>query len=69
MANLVVRNVDERIVEALKVRARKRGTSAEDEHRRILVQALRSQNIKSFARALSEIPNVGVNSDFERLDG
>jgi hypothetical protein len=33
MANLIVRNVDERIVRALKSRAGKHGRSAEDEHR------------------------------------
>lgn len=68
MANLVVRNVDERIVEALKVRAGKRGTSAEAEHRRILAQALGKPRRKSFARVLSEMPNVGKDSDFKRID-
>ena len=40
MANLIVRNVDEEIANALKVQASQHGTSAEAEHRRILEQAL-----------------------------
>jgi plasmid stability protein len=68
MANLVVRNVDEAIVEALKARAGKRGTSAEAEHRRILAQALGKPRKKSFASVLRSIPNVGKDEDFTRVD-
>lgn len=68
MANLVVRDVDERIVEALKASAERRGTSAEAEHRRILMQALGKPRRKSFARVLSEMPNIGKDSDFKRVD-
>jgi plasmid stability protein len=68
MANLVVRNVDDAVVEALKARAGKRGTSAEAEHRRILAQALRKPKKKSFAEVLSKIPPVGKDSDFKRIE-
>jgi len=68
MANLIVRNVDEKIVEALKARAGKRGISAEAEHRRILAQALAKPARRSFARVLAEMPNVGKDSDFKRVD-
>lgn len=41
MATLIVRSVDEGIVELLKDRARRHGRSAEAEHRAILEAALR----------------------------
>ena len=67
MANLIVRNVDEDIIKALKTRAGRRGTSAEAEHRRILAQALCKPKKKSFAQVLTRIPPVGKDSDFERV--
>ena len=67
MANLIVRNIDEAIVKALKRRASQHGVSAEAEHRKILEQALMHNNKKSFAEVLSLIPDVGDDSDFERV--
>ena len=67
MANLIVRNIDEAIVNALKRRASQHGVSAEAEHRKILEQALMQPAKRSFAEALSLIPNVGNDSDFERV--
>lgn len=67
MADLMVRNVDDTVVKALKARAGKRGTSAEAEHRRILAQALCKPQKKSFAQVLTRIPSVGKDSDFERI--
>ena len=66
MANLVVRNVDEDIVKALKARAGQNGISAEAEHRKILEAALLEPKKKSFAEVLKSIPNVGEDSDFQR---
>jgi antitoxin FitA len=68
MANLIVRNVDESIVKALKARAGRRGTSAEAEHRAILIEALMKPRRKSFAEVLAAMPNVGKDADFERVD-
>jgi plasmid stability protein len=68
MANLIVRNVDETIVKALKARAGKRGTSAEAEHRAILVEALTKPRRKSFAEVVASMPNVGTDADFERIE-
>ncbi len=68
MANLIVRNVDSTVVDALKSRAGKRGISAEAEHRRILAQALRKPKKKSFAQVLTKIPSVGKDSDFKRIE-
>lgn len=47
MKQLLVRNVDEAIVKKLKVRASENGLSAEEQHRRILAEALsRPQAVK-----------------------
>lgn len=66
MANLVVRNIDDDIVKALKERAGRAGHSAEAEHRLILASALLKPKKKSFAEVLAEMPDVGRDSDFER---
>ena len=68
MANLVVRNIDEEVVRALKARAGLEGISAEAEHRKILRAALLGPGKKSFAEALRSIPAVGNDTDFARLE-
>jgi antitoxin FitA len=67
MANLLVRNIDEGVVSALKMRAGEHGISAEAEHRAILENALMKPRKKSFAEILGSIPNVGNDADFERI--
>lgn len=67
MANLIVRNVDDAIVQALKARAGLEGISAEAEHRKILERALLRPAKKSFSEVLISIPGVGKDSDFERV--
>jgi antitoxin FitA len=67
MANLIVRNIDETIVQALKIRASQHGISAEAEHRKILEQVLLKPQRKSFAELLSQIPSLGNDADFERI--
>ncbi len=67
MANLIVRNVDEKIVKALKERAGKSGNSAEAEHRRILSRVLLKPSKKSFAEVLLQMPNSSNDSDFQRM--
>ncbi len=68
MANLVVRNLDKRIVDALKQRAARHGRSAEAEHRALLEALLLRPKGKSFTEALTGMPNVGQDEDFERLE-
>jgi len=68
MANLIVRNLDQRIVDTLKQRAAKHGCSAEAEHRAILASALLGPLKKSFAEIISTMPNVGRDDDFERVE-
>ncbi len=66
MAQLIVRNVDDKIAQRLKTKAAKNGVSMEEEHRRILQQALFSQR-NSFKDMLLSIPEVGQDEDFERI--
>jgi len=68
MANLVVRNLNENIVVALKQRAVRHGRSAEAEHRVLLEEVLLRPKAKSFAEALAAMPNAGRDEDFERLE-
>jgi len=68
MANLIVRNLEQNIVDALKKQASKHGCSAEAEHRQILKKALIKTNKISLVEALAKIPNVGEDQDFERID-
>jgi plasmid stability protein len=68
MANLIVRKLDPRIVDALKQRAALNGRSAEAEHRALLETVLLKPAKKSFTEALAAIPTVGRDEDFERQD-
>jgi plasmid stability protein len=67
MADLIVRNVDDLIVNALKVQARQHGITAEEEHRRILKQALLRPTKRTFLEVLSQMPDVGTDADFARV--
>jgi antitoxin FitA len=62
--NLVVRNVEEGIVQLLKEQAVRNGRSAEAEHRAILKAALNQPKKRSFNEVLASMPNVGLDSDF-----
>jgi plasmid stability protein len=69
MAELIVRDIEDEIVRELKLRAARNGRSAEEEHRQILRQALHpSKDARSFHELLSQMPDVGEDSDFERVD-
>ncbi|MEO7403871.1 MAG: DNA-binding protein [Burkholderiales bacterium] len=68
MAQLLVRDVDDAIVKALRERAARHGRSAEAEHREILAKALRRTRRRNFAEVLAAVPNVGNDEDFARLE-
>jgi plasmid stability protein len=68
MANLVVRNLDDDLVQTLKERAAAHGRSAEAEHREILVRALRRSRRKTFVQVLMDMPTMGEDRDFARSD-
>ena len=64
MANLVVRNLDQRIVDALKLRAAQHGRSAEAEHRALLETLLLRPRGKSFVEVLAAMPKVKKHIHF-----
>jgi len=64
MAQLIVRELEESVVRALKLRAAKKGVSAEAEHRAILREVLLRRSSRSFKEALLAMPNVGKDADF-----
>ena len=66
MAQLVVRNLSDDLVKALKQRAAKHNRSAEQEHREILEAALRGPRRRRLADVLAAMPNVGKDEDFNR---
>jgi plasmid stability protein len=67
MAQLLVRDIESDVVRELKVRAAQHGRSAEEEHRQILREALRSKGrVRSLKEILLEMPDVGDDRDFER---
>lgn len=68
MATLTVRNLDDDVVRALRIRAAEHGRSAEAEHREILAAALRRPRKRTFAAVLAAMPNVGEDEDFERVE-
>lgn len=67
MGQLIVRNLDEDVIHALKERALRHGRSAEAEHREILREALRPRVGEDPKAVLFDIPQVGEDSDFERI--
>ncbi|MBB3005745.1 plasmid stability protein [Cupriavidus alkaliphilus] len=67
MATLLVRGVDEALVQRLREQAVANGRSAEAEHRAILAQALGGTARRSFAEVLSAMPDVGQDADFARI--
>jgi antitoxin FitA len=65
VSQLIVRNVGEQIVRALKRRAARHGRSAEAEHREILRAALSDEvDRASFKSFLTSMPDVGADEDF-----
>jgi plasmid stability protein len=66
MAQLLVRDIEGDVVRELKLRAAQHGRSAEEEHRQILREVLRSKGSSSLKGLLLAIPDVGEDRDFER---
>jgi len=65
VAQLIVRNLEDSLVDALKQRAAQHGRSAEAEHREILRTALQSAPRASLLEHLLRFPDVGEDVDFE----
>jgi antitoxin FitA len=65
---LIVRNLEEEVVAALRLQAARHGRSAEAEHREILRRTLLpAKGKKSLKELLLAMPPVGEDADFERL--
>lgn len=66
MGQLVVRNLDEDVIVALKQRAARHGRSTEAEHRAILREVLAEERVgPSFKEFLLSMPDVGDDADFD----
>ncbi|MCB1125346.1 MAG: DNA-binding protein [Verrucomicrobiae bacterium] len=68
MPQLLVRKLDENVVKKLKQLAGQHGVSMEEEHRRILREALLGPGggRQSFRDFLLSMPDVGEDADFQR---
>ena len=68
MPQLIVRQIEEKVVRKLKERAGQHGVSMEEEHRRILREALREKPNKkpSFKEYLRQMPDIGPDELFQR---
>lgn len=68
MGQLIVRNVEDELIRALRIRAARKRRSAEAEHREILREALaRQRKRKPLKDMLLGMPAVGEDSDFDRM--
>lgn len=67
--NLIVRNIDPSVVQALKVAAARHGRSAEAEHREILRAALARPARRTFKGVLASMPDEGADEDFNLRQG
>ena len=67
MPDLIVRKLEPEIINALKQRAARNGRSTEMEHRAILREVLLVLKKRSLAEVLASMPDVGADSDFERI--
>jgi antitoxin FitA len=69
MAQLIVRQIDDKVVRKLKVRAGLHGVSMEEEHRSILREVLLGKAVKrpSFKDYLLTMPDAGPDGTFDRI--
>jgi antitoxin FitA len=67
VGQLIVRNIEDEVVQALKERAGRHGHSAEEEHRSILREALLSKPVEDKKAVLLAMPDVGEDTDFTRV--
>lgn len=63
MAQLIVRDIEKRLVDLLRRRAAEHGRSAEAEHREILRAALLRGSAASFKAHLLAMPDVGEDAE------
>ena len=68
MAQLIVRQIEEKVVRKLKEQAGAHGVSVEEEHRSILRESLLGKTARrhSFKAYLRRMPDIGPDELFER---
>jgi antitoxin FitA len=68
MAQLIVRNIEDEVVAKLRERAARRGTSTEEEHRRVLREAVLPGHLRrtSLKDHLRKMPSGDDDRVFER---
>jgi len=67
MAQLIVREIEKEVVDALKAQAGRHGRSAEAEHREILREALLRHPAEDPKKVLLAMPDLGEDEDFARI--
>ena len=68
-ANPIVSNLDEEAVQEHPEPDPRNGSHVSPKHRAFLEAALAKNNGRAFSEALRAMPNVGLDSDFERNRG
>lgn len=69
MATITLHHVDDALLQSLKIRANQQGQTEDAVLRQILLDALAPLPKKTFAEVLAAMPNVGLDTDFERHHG
>lgn len=72
MAQLLVRNLDDRVKKSLQTRARRHGRSTEEEVRQILGNAVREEEVPSpplGARLVQRFASLGLDEEIPELRG
>ncbi len=68
MHMMLIEGIDEQLMRSIEARAEKAGTTPEGEVLRVLSDFARSPRFIDIGDALMSFPNVGLDSDFERVN-
>ncbi|VVE69751.1 hypothetical protein PAN31117_03448 [Pandoraea anapnoica] len=68
MYTMVIEGIDEQLMQSLQLRATNTNITPEQEVLRVLNYFAREPEFVDFYDALTRFPNVGLDSDFERVN-
>lgn len=68
MYTMVIEGIDEQLMQSLQLRAANTNITPEQEVLRVLNYFAREPEFVDFYDALTRFPNVGLDSDFERVN-
>ncbi|VVD84976.1 hypothetical protein PAQ31011_01316 [Pandoraea aquatica] len=68
MHTMVIEGIDEQLMQSLQLRAKNTNITPEQEVLRVLNYFAREPGFVDFYDALTRFPNVGLDSDFERVN-